>query len=908
MVQVIKEEMGGIGESGTGSVSCWGRPKGTERGEQSKAQPKMKELMDAWERAWRRIGKEVVPERRIIIKAKRRRPGWFKPEIKAGIAERSQREEELRKAEDANKEEAQEKFNDAAKMVEKNIVQAKMEFFQAKLAEMPKGRITGKKEGWVLWDLLMGRKKRCRAQPVLSADKTNEAFLRKVENIREPLLKHPLMETVQKEVPVMAHFTEIIEADVLAALAKDKGTRSVGIDGVPMNVLKKVGPKISQEIAQLANACIRERQWPEQWKKAEIVCIWKNKGNKKEPKFYRPISMLPAVARLVERLLAEQLKDHIKMNNILPEFQHGFRAKHNTETALIQLVDYIATALDEGHTTLVASLDLAGAFDTLDRQVLGKKLDKTCGIKGAAGELLEDYLRGRYQRVRKPEETGGWRENPWGVPQGSVLGPLLFVLYCADLQEALGDTAVVQYADDITLVVASKSPVEARDKMDSALKKFQEYAVGNRLAAEPTKTQLMVCTTKRSAVHSNIKCTMDGHEIEQSDTMKVLGVTLDNRLSWEQHNAKAAGKASGIARSVARGTKYLRVSDRAVLIEALAHPHLDYCQSALAFPSAAARDSVRRSYNRTARIAARLPRSEPAREWVEWPEWEVRRAAAEEQMASRIFCEGEPKCLRKLLPEQDARRTGITRASARGEVELYQATLKVGKKAFRYWAPEAYNRVCGKVQTRPEPEEERVAESKRGRAPEDCDRTEREGYYAYLEHKYKGKEETRDEEGRIVVWTDGSAVERDQGGWSAGAGIFYGDGSKRNKAITVGGPATNQRAELMAVLHCLENEPRPVHIRTDSRYVQLGIELWRHKWRAKGWYKKALKAKEIDHADLWQKVDNIISRRAPDEIKVSWLKGHALPRHIRQGLTDEQGIWGNNAADALAGQASSQWG
>eukprot|EP00662_Eupelagonemidae_sp_cell21_P057876 gene57876-biopygen10162 len=362
------------------------------------------------ERAWRRIGKEVVPERRIVIKAKRRRPGWFKPEIKAGIAERSQREEELRKAEDTNKEEAQEKLNEAAKLVEKNIVQAKREFFQAKLAEMPKGRITGKKEGWVLWDLLMGRKKRCRAQPALSADKTNEAFLRKVENIREPLLKHPLRETVQKDVPVMAHFTEIIEADVLAALAKDKGTRSVGIDGVPMSVLKKVGPKISQEIAQLANACIRERQWPEQWKKAEI------------------------------------------------------------------LVDHIATALDEGHTTLVASLDLAGAFDTLDRQVLGKKLGNTCGIKGAAGELLEDYLRGRHQRVRKPEETGGWRENPWGVPQGSVLGPLLFVLYCADLQEALGDTAVVQYADDITLVVASKSPVEARDKMDSALKKFQEYA------------------------------------------------------------------------------------------------------------------------------------------------------------------------------------------------------------------------------------------------------------------------------------------------------------------------------------------------------------------------------------------------------------------------------------------------
>eukprot|EP00663_Eupelagonemidae_sp_cell21sb_P006688 gene6688-372_t len=104
--------------------------------------------------------------------------------------------------------------------------------------------------------------------------------------------------------------------------------------------------------------------------------------------------------------------------------------------------------MDEGGTTLVASLDLAGAFDTLDRERIVSKLARTCGIKGAAGDLLENYLRKRYQRVRKGEETGKWMENPWGVPQGSVLGPLLFTLYCCDIKVRLANASIVQYADD----------------------------------------------------------------------------------------------------------------------------------------------------------------------------------------------------------------------------------------------------------------------------------------------------------------------------------------------------------------------------------------------------------------------------------------------------------------------------
>ena len=99
-----------------------------------------------------------------------------------------------------------------------------------------------------------------------------------------------------------------------------------------------------------------------------------------------------------------------------------------------------------------------------------------------------------------------------------------------------------------------------------------------------------------------------------------------------------------------------------------------------------------------------------------------------------------------------------------------------------------------------------------------------------------------------------------------------------------------------------------MHIKTDSKYVQLGIEKWLAKWRARAWYKRPHIAQEVEHADLWQKVDNLLQRRDPEDVKVFWVKGHGLPRHINQGLTTDQDIWANNEADRLAGEASAGLG
>eukprot|EP00666_Eupelagonemidae_sp_cell4sb_P018068 gene18068-biopygen19881 len=285
MVRIVKEEMSKLRKRKFQRIEYHGT---------------LDQTMGAWTKAWDKIKKRVAPLTRTTVRPQQRKRKWFKKEIKKGIRDRVAAERAMREAKEGERKAKEEEAKKARKEVEQAIFDAKRAFYKTKLAQLPRGRLTSKKEGWMLWDELMGRKKRCKAQPDGSADLVNGAFLDKVAKIREPLLGHALLEPTRSAVPEMGEFRLVTETEVVDAIRKDRGTRSVGVDEVPMSVLKKVAPQLATEIAAIANCCIRERKWPDEWKRAEVVPIWKNKGNQKEAKYYRPVSMLPAIARLVK--------------------------------------------------------------------------------------------------------------------------------------------------------------------------------------------------------------------------------------------------------------------------------------------------------------------------------------------------------------------------------------------------------------------------------------------------------------------------------------------------------------------------------------------------------------------------------------------------------------------------------
>ena len=182
---------------------------------------------------------------------------------------------------------------------------------------------------------------------------------------------------------------------------------------------------------------------------------------------------------------------------------------------------------------------------------------------------------------------------------------------------------------------------------------------------------------------------------------------------------------------------------------------------------------------------------------------------------------------------------------------------------------------------------------------------QRRSYYGYLTEEFRALHERITEEGLLKVWTDGSRGNAESVNPKAGAGIFHGNGNVRNRGILVHGKQTSQRAELTAILYLLQSEQRPLQIMTDSRYARDGIMHGMAKWKAQAWLEKPASAQRISNVDLWMRIEKLVRQRKA-ELRIHWVKGHAMPRHVQWKLTTEEDIWGNTAADGLAGKAAEQ--
>eukprot|EP00661_Eupelagonemidae_sp_cell13_P024023 gene24023-biopygen17884 len=240
----------------------------------------------------------------------------------------------------------------------------------------------------------------------------------------------------------------------------------------------------------------------------------------------------------------------------------------------------------------------------------------------------------------------------------------------------------------------------------------------------------------------------------------------------------------------------------------------------------------------------------------------------------------------------------------------------ISTKSFEYWAPGILNRFSqdDPLKSNADADEEINGLSDSDNEEDECPKSswkppadefllQRKGYYGHLTEKFWGLREVTDEEGRIIVWTDGSS-QTIKGKLKAGAGVFYGNNNSLNRGVQVKGAQTNQRAELSAAIAAIENDNRPLRIVTDSNYVHGGITAWRHNWRAMAWMKKPSKAQQIDNADLWKKLDRLLNEKADGHIITQWTKGHPLPMHLHNKQSTQRDAWGNTAADGLAGKAA----
>ena len=249
---------------------------------------------------------------------------------------------------------------------------------------------------------------------------------------------------------------------------------------------------------------------------------------------YRPISNLPAFSKLYEKVVYNRIYKYLTTHNLLYNNQFGFRRNHSTYMALIQLVNNITSAMDNRGSTAGVFLGLSKAFDTVDHHILLNKLDHY-GIRRHSFNWVSSYLANRIQLVQFTSACSQPEPIVCGVPQGSILGPLLFIIYINNLPNASNLLKTFLFADDTSLFYSHKDPNQLIRVMNCELSKISEWLKVNKLSLNVAKTNYILFRPRQKPITVSDTITLDNIAFQQVEVTKFLGVLLDQHLSWKYH-------------------------------------------------------------------------------------------------------------------------------------------------------------------------------------------------------------------------------------------------------------------------------------------------------------------------------------------------------------------------------------
>lgn len=415
-----------------------------------------------------------------------------------------------------------------------------------------------------LWDLvshLQGNKSH-RDEDIVICDGSNELsdpaevaeafnlfFIDKIEKIKEsiePSLVSDPTEKLRKHLEDWFLHTfvlqEVNEGTVMKHVGRLK-RKGAGPDGIPPGALRDGISALITPLTCLINRTFREAKFPCSWKEGKIIPVFK-KGDRKLMSNYRPISILPSLSKIVESIVKDQIMNHMEYVGLIPPEQHGYRQNRSTSTAIMELLHHWGEAKNKRMTTSVTSYDLSAAFDCMSPEFLVKKL-KLYNFDDTACSWIMSFLSDRRQRVQIKSVSSSSKCLTLGSPQGSVLSPILFLIYMADTGLWLKECQAGYYADDCCVFSSKTSETVSvravKDDSDNVLR----FMASNELKANPKKTVFMVIGSPSGS--SKLVAKIGPHHIEQSQQIKHLGVTIQSNLRW---NTQAAQPKTELNRQV----------------------------------------------------------------------------------------------------------------------------------------------------------------------------------------------------------------------------------------------------------------------------------------------------------------------------------------------------------------------
>ena len=315
--------------------------------------------------------------------------------------------------------------------------------------------------------------------------------------------------------------------------------------------------------------------FPSVLKTAKVVPVFK-KDSKLNYSNYRPTSLLSNIEKILEKLIYKRLHTFLDYNNIIYDLQFEFRQQYYTSHALINITENIRKALDDGNIGCGVFVDLQKVFDTVDHEILLAKLNHY-GIRGVSNDCFKAYLSNRNQYVSINGYESGLAAVNCGVPQGSILGPLLFLLYINDLNQAIKFCKVHHFADDTNLLCLSNSIKKLNKLVNADLKHLPNWLNANKISLNVKKTEMIIFKSKQRKLEGDFKIKLCGKILDPTESVKYLGVKIDANLTWQHHVNDLSIKLNRANALLFKMRKYVSLKKLRPINFAIFGSYLSYC-------------------------------------------------------------------------------------------------------------------------------------------------------------------------------------------------------------------------------------------------------------------------------------------------------------------------------------------